>query len=65
MMVFANDSLMTPLRREAGERKGPIAQRWEGEVVSNQYRFPPHPASPPSGGEEYDRTKKSDHIPPR
>ena len=22
-----------PLRRAAGERKGPIAQRWEGEVV--------------------------------
>ena len=24
-----------PLRRAAGERKGPIAQRWEGEVVSD------------------------------
>jgi hypothetical protein len=23
-----------PLRRAAGERKGPIAQRWVGEVVS-------------------------------
>jgi hypothetical protein len=26
---------MPPLRRAAGEWKGPIAQRWEGEVVSD------------------------------
>ena len=24
-----------PLHRAAGERKGPIAKRWEGEVVSD------------------------------
>jgi hypothetical protein len=26
-------SLRVPLRRAAGERAGPIAQQWEGEVV--------------------------------
>ena len=25
---------MSPLRHEVGERKGPIAKQWEGEVVS-------------------------------
>jgi hypothetical protein len=30
--------LMRPLRREAGERVGPIAKQWEGEVVPRQQR---------------------------
>jgi hypothetical protein len=39
-----------PLRREAGEREGPIAQQWEGEVVESlDAIFPlqaPWPTSP-------------------
>ncbi len=30
---------MLPLRREAGERVGPIAKQWEGEVVPRQQRY--------------------------
>lgn len=26
-------AVLSPLRRAAGERKGPVAQQWEGEVV--------------------------------
>ena len=28
-----------PLRREAGERKGPIAKQWGGQVVSNEGKW--------------------------
>jgi hypothetical protein len=28
--------VLGPLRREAGEREGPIAKQWEGEVVFQQ-----------------------------
>jgi hypothetical protein len=28
--------VIAPLRHEVGERKGPIAQQWEGEVVSDE-----------------------------
>jgi hypothetical protein len=31
--VDASPALKRPLRREAGERKGPIAKQWVGEVV--------------------------------
>ena len=52
-----------PLRREAGERKGPIAKQWGGEVVSDKHggfcgasvgarltlpRFARAPPSPPA-----------------
>jgi hypothetical protein len=30
--------LTLPLRRAAGERAGPIAKQWEGEVVPRQQR---------------------------
>ncbi len=28
--------MIAPLRHAAGERKGPIAQQWEGEVVFDE-----------------------------
>src|SRR5581483_5535542 len=57
---FANAAMMSPntpllilLSAHWGERKGPIAQRWEGEVGALRRRtFPPHPGPlPPMGGE--------------
>ena len=39
-----------PLRREAGERKGPIAKQWVGEVVADKHGiflvWAPWPTSP-------------------
>jgi hypothetical protein len=32
-MLLSALRLKRPLRRAAGERKGPIAKQWEGEVV--------------------------------
>jgi len=44
-----------------GEREGPVAERWEGEVggTANQLIGPPHPAlSPrPAGGEREKLTR--------
>jgi hypothetical protein len=31
---------LSPLRRSAGERKGPIAQQWEGEVAPDTKAMP-------------------------
>jgi hypothetical protein len=31
--MLPSSSSRAPLRREAGEREGPIAKQWEGEVV--------------------------------
>ncbi len=31
---------MCPLRPFRGEREGPIAKRWEGEVGGKRYAFP-------------------------
>src|SRR6267154_1698474 len=43
-------SLRVPLRREAGERVGPIAKQWEGEVVLHTNKMlrlqTPLPTSP-------------------
>jgi hypothetical protein len=36
-----------PLRREAGERKGPIAKQWEGEVVFAKDAMSPFQAPQP------------------
>ena len=51
--LFAHVALQGPLRRAAGERKGPIAKQWVGEVVDDkegifrlQRRSPPHPPAP-------------------
>jgi hypothetical protein len=33
-------SNLAPLRRGAGEREGPAAQRWEGEVALSSLRRP-------------------------
>jgi len=42
--------LVVPLRRAAGERVGPIAKQWEGEVVLPKYEMDlvqaPLPTSP-------------------
>jgi hypothetical protein len=32
-MTSSSSALRAPLRHEVGEREGPIAKQWEGEVV--------------------------------
>jgi hypothetical protein len=62
MLCLVQPRARFPLRRAAGERAGPIAKRWEGEVVFAQHqriclRTPPHP-NPlrPNGAErEFDK----------
>ena len=36
MSTVRTDVSHGPLRREAGERKGPIAKQWVGEVVADK-----------------------------
>ena len=49
-MVISSPRLKPPLRRAAGERKGPIAKQWEGEVVvlmsETLGMWAPRPTSP-------------------
>jgi hypothetical protein len=48
-MVISSPRLKPPLRRAAGERKGPIAKQREGEVVSLGNKvFPGGGAAPTS-----------------
>jgi hypothetical protein len=50
-----NGSYKSPSPPFRGEREGPVAKRWEGEVggAADQHTGPPHPAlsARPAGGE--------------
>jgi len=55
-MALSSSSLKVPLRREAGERAGPIAKQWEGEValLPDEF-FPGGGAAPTSPSPRYAR----------